>query len=97
MANFSLTRHARHRTMGLRQLAGRSTKEGRGKRAVWSWIARHSYHSPEQNVKDKNLDHRVILFRSVVRNAAILANNRLCMARRRSTRQKRSLTLSWGL
>src|SRR5215813_10194751 len=56
MANFSLTRHARHRTMGLRQLAGRSTKEGRGKRAVWSWIGRHSYHSAGQNVKNKKLD-----------------------------------------
>ena len=45
--------------MGLRWLAGRSTTEGQGKRAVWSWIARHSYHSPEQDVKDKKLDHRV--------------------------------------
>src|SRR6516165_811149 len=45
--------------MGLRSLAGWSTKEGRGTRAVWSWIARHSYHLPEQNVKDKKLYHRV--------------------------------------
>src|SRR2546426_5300795 len=31
-----------------------------GQRAIRSWINRHSYHSPEQNVKDKKLDHRVI-------------------------------------
>jgi len=30
-----------------------------GQRAIRSWINRHSYHSPEQNVKDKKLDHRV--------------------------------------
>jgi integrase len=44
--------------MGRRELAGRSREEGRGKRAVWSWIGRHSYHWTEQNVKDEKLDHR---------------------------------------
>jgi hypothetical protein len=31
-----------------------------GQRAIPSWISRHSYHSAEQTVKNKKLDHRVI-------------------------------------
>src|SRR5712691_4146868 len=46
--------------MGPRSLAGRSTKEGQGKCGVRSWIGRHSYHSIEQNVKDKNLENRAL-------------------------------------
>jgi hypothetical protein len=30
-----------------------------GQRAIPSWISRHSYHSAEQIVKNKKLDHRV--------------------------------------
>ena len=30
-----------------------------GQRAIRSWISRHSYHSAEQIVKNKKLDHRV--------------------------------------
>jgi hypothetical protein len=30
-----------------------------GQRAILSWISRHSYHSAEQTVKNKKLDHRV--------------------------------------
>jgi insertion element IS1 protein InsB len=30
-----------------------------GQRAIPSWINRHSYHSAEQTVKNKKLDHRV--------------------------------------
>jgi hypothetical protein len=30
-----------------------------GQRAIRSWISRHSYHSAEQTVKNKKLDHRV--------------------------------------
>ena len=30
-----------------------------GQRAISSWIGRHSYHSAEQTVKNKKLDHRV--------------------------------------
>src|SRR5712691_5362487 len=31
-----------------------------GQRAIPSWINRHSYHSAEQTVKNKKLDHRVL-------------------------------------
>ena len=30
-----------------------------GQRAIRNWIRRHSYHSAEQAVKNKKLDHRV--------------------------------------
>jgi len=30
-----------------------------GQCAIPSWISRHSYHSAEQTVKNKKLDHRV--------------------------------------
>src|ERR671914_2706014 len=31
-----------------------------GQRAIRNWISRHSYHSAEQTVKNKKLDHRVL-------------------------------------
>jgi hypothetical protein len=37
-----------------------------GQRAIPSWISRHSYHSAEQIVKNKKLDHRVYSKRSVL-------------------------------
>src|SRR2546428_14018059 len=33
-----------------------------GQRAIPSWISRHSYLSAAQTVKNKKLDHRVIVF-----------------------------------
>src|SRR6266851_9660244 len=35
-----------------------------GQRAIPSWISRHSYHSAEQTVKNKKLDHRVYTYLS---------------------------------
>jgi hypothetical protein len=35
-----------------------------GQRAIRNWISRHSYHSAEQTVKNKKLDHRVVKFES---------------------------------
>src|SRR5262249_41981725 len=46
------------------RLAGRSTKEGQANALSVSWIRRHSYHSIEPNVKDKNLENRVIALQS---------------------------------
>jgi len=33
-----------------------------GQRAIRNWISRHSYHSAEQTVKNKKLDHRMGTF-----------------------------------
>ena len=59
MADCNLTRPAEHRTIEVRELAGRSTEEGWGKGAIQSWAARHSYPTDKRNVKTKKLDHRV--------------------------------------
>jgi hypothetical protein len=52
-----------------------------GQRAIRSWISRHSYHSAEQTVKNKKLDHRVTNYWNYVNpEAQTLGNEAITMA-----------------
>ena len=50
-----------------------------GQRAIRSWTSRHSYHSAEQIVKNKKLEHRVETCWAVVKNQ-IARKNKFTMA-----------------